>query len=165
MDWWIVKQLRAMILTDLRDFVPQGYFEGEVEKFKLHHRIKNSDHFSREYRWGYLAGKLGKRLFFESTAIMSARQVSASEVLMNLGMLAIAEAAHGVTMQLSKDAEEKGVSDCNAGAVAEQLGHQHIPTLSNIVMGASRTVFALSHTARGRAVLPAIYFEEVSYQP
>jgi hypothetical protein len=108
-----------MILTDLRDLVPQGYFESEVEKFKLHHRIKNSDHFSREYRWGYLAGKLGKRLFFESTAIMSARQVSASEV-----------------MQLSKDAEEKGVSDRNAGAVAEQLGHQHIPTLSNNVMGA-----------------------------
>ncbi len=134
MDWWIVKQLRAMILTDLRDFVPQGYFESEAEKFKLHHGIKNSDHFSRELRWGYLAGKLGKRLFFESTAIMSARQVSASEVLMHLGILASAEAAHGVTMQLSKDVEEKGVSDCNTGAVAEQHGHQYIPTLSNNVM-------------------------------
>lgn len=134
MDWWIVKQLRAMILTDLRDFVPHGYFESKAEKFKLHHGIKNSDHFSRELRWGYLAGRLGKRLFFESTAIMSARQVSASELLMNLGMLAGAEAAQGITTQLSKDAEAKGVSDGNAGAVAEQLGHQHIPTLSNNVM-------------------------------
>lgn len=136
MDWWIVKQLRAMILTDLRDFVPHGYFESEAEKFKLHHGIKNSDHFSRELRWGYLAGRLGKRLFFESTAIMSARQVSACEVLMNLGMLAGAEAAQGVATQLSKDVEDKGVSDGNAGAVAKQLGNQHIPTLSNNVRGA-----------------------------
>jgi hypothetical protein len=135
-DWWIVKQLRAMILTDLRDFVPQGYFESEAEKFKLHRGTKNSDHFSRELRWGYLVGRLGKRLFFDSTAIMSARQVSASEVLMNLGMLAGAEAAQGVATQLSKDVEDKGVSDGNAGAVAEQLGHQHRPTLSNNVGGA-----------------------------
>ena len=55
MDWWIVKQLRAMILTDLRDFVPQGYFESEAEKFKLYDGIKNSGHFSREIRCGYLA--------------------------------------------------------------------------------------------------------------
>jgi hypothetical protein len=106
-DWWIVKQLRVMILTDLSDFVPHGYFESEAEKFKLHDGIKNSDHFSRELRWGYLAGRLGKRLYFESTAIMSPRQVSASEVLMNLGMLASAEAAQGATKQLSKDAEAK----------------------------------------------------------
>lgn len=135
-DWWIVKQLRAMILTDLRDFVPQGYFESEVEKWKLHDGIKNSDHFSRELRWGYLAGKLGRTLFFESTAILSARQVSASEVLMNLGMLAAAEAAQGVTTNLSKDAEAKGVSDGNAGAVAKQLEDQQIPILSNNVRGA-----------------------------
>ncbi|MDP1594366.1 MAG: hypothetical protein Q8L80_09030 [Gallionella sp.] len=102
MDWWILKQLRAMILTDLRDFVPHGYFESEVEKFKLDDRITGADHFSHELRWGYLAGDLGRRLFFKSTAIMSARQVSASEVLMNLGMLAGAEAAQGSTTQLSK---------------------------------------------------------------
>ena len=135
-DWWIVKQLRAMVLEDLRDFVPQGYFESEAERFQFHDGTKNSAHFSRELRWGYLAGKLGKRLFFESTATMSARQVSASEVLMNLGMLAAAEAAQGVTTQLSKDAKEAAVSDGNAGAVAEQLGHQQIPTLSNNVIGA-----------------------------
>ncbi|MGZ5018535.1 MAG: hypothetical protein ACXV8U_22440 [Methylobacter sp.] len=135
MDWWIMKQLRAMVLTDLRDFVPQGYFESEVEKFKFDNRIKNSDHFSRELRWGYLAGKLGKMLFFESS-VMSARQVSASEVLMNLGMLAGAEAAQGAAKQLSKDAKIMGVSDGNAGAVAEQLGRQHIPTLSNNIVEA-----------------------------
>jgi hypothetical protein len=135
-DWWIMKQLRAMVLEDLRDFVPQGYFESEAERFKFHDGIKNSAHFSRELRWGYLAGKLGKRLFFESIATMSARQVSASEVLMNLGMLAAGEAAQGVTTQLSKDAKKAGVSDGNAGAVAEQLGHQQIPTLSNNVIGA-----------------------------
>jgi hypothetical protein len=135
-DWWIVKQLRTMVLIDLRDFVPHGYFESEAEKFKFHDSLKNAEHFSREIRWGYLAGKLGQRLFFESTTIMSARQVSASEVLMNLGMLASAEAAQDATAQLSKDAEAKGVLGCNAGGVAEQLEHEHIPTLSNNVVGA-----------------------------
>lgn len=136
MDWWILKQLRAMILTDLRDFVPQSYFESEVEKFKLDDRITGADHFSHELRWGYLAGDLGRRLFFKSTAIMSARQVSASEVLMNLGMLVSAEAARGVTTQLSKDAGLKGVADGNAGVVAKQLEDQQIPTLTNNVKGA-----------------------------
>ena len=92
MDWWIVKQLRATILTDLHDFIPKNYFEREADRFKLHNGLKNSAHYSREFRWGYLASKLGKRLFFESTIIMSAKQVSASELLMNLGLLAIAEA-------------------------------------------------------------------------
>lgn len=136
MDWWIVKQLRAMVLNDLREFVPHGYFENEVENLKLHDQIKNSDHFNRELKWGYLAGNLGKMLFFESNVIMSARQVSASEVLMNLGMLACAEAAQGVTMQISKTAKEAGISDGNAGTVAEQLDLQHIPTLSDNVEGA-----------------------------
>lgn len=136
MDWWIVKQLRAMILTDLRDFVPPGYFESEAENFKLDSGITGSDYFSHELKWGYLAGDLGRRLFFESTAIMSARQVSASEVLMNLGMLAGAEAAQGVTTRLLEMAEVKGVSDGNSGAVAKQLEDQQIPTLSNNVSGA-----------------------------
>ena len=43
MDWWIVKQLRAQILEDLREFVPQGYFESEVEKFYLNDGIKKGD--------------------------------------------------------------------------------------------------------------------------
>jgi hypothetical protein len=136
MDWWIVKQLRAIILTDLRDFVPKGYFESEVEKLKLHDGIKNSDHFNRELKWGYLAGKLGKRLFFESPAIMSARQVSASEVLMHLGLLASAETAQGAATQLANDAEVKGFPDGNAKAVAKQLEDQHIPILSDNVRGA-----------------------------
>lgn len=136
MDWWILNQLRAMILTDLRDFIPHGYFESEVEKFKLDDRLTGADHFFRELRWGYLAAKLGKKLFFDSTSSMSARQVSASDVLMNLGMLVSAEAARDVTTQLSKDAGLKGVSDGNAGAVAAQLRDEHIPTLSNNIRGA-----------------------------
>lgn len=136
MDWWIIKQLRAMVLNDLREFVPQGYFESDVDNLKLHDQIKNSAHFNRELKWGYLAGKLGKMLFFESTVIMTAKQVSASEVLMNLGLLACAEASQGVVTQISTAAKEAGISDGNAGTVAEQLGHQHIPTFTDNVKGA-----------------------------
>ncbi len=136
MDWWIVKQLRAMLLEDLREFIPDGYFDGEVEQFKLNDGIENSKHFSSELAWGYLAGTLGKKLFFDTTTCMSARQVSACEVLMNLGMLAGAEAAHGATEQLSKKAKKLGISDRNAGNVAEQLQNDAIPTLSDNVEGA-----------------------------
>jgi hypothetical protein len=135
MDWWIVKQLRAMLLEDLRDFVPDGYFEGDVEQFKLNDGIENSKHFSSELTWGYLAGTLGQKLFFDTTAFMSARQVSACEVLMNLGMLAGVEATHGVTEQQSKKAKKLGISDGNAGNVAEQLQNDSIPTLSKNVVG------------------------------
>lgn len=125
-----------MLLEDLRDFVPDGYFEGDVEKFKLNDGIENSKHFSSELRWGYLAGTLGQKLFFDSYTVMSARQVSACEVLMNLGMLAGAEAAHGVTEGLSKRAKNVGISDDNAGIVVEQLQNDTIPSLSNNVVGA-----------------------------
>lgn len=136
LDWWIVKQLRAMVIDDLCDLVPDGYFDGEVEQFRLNDIIENSEHFSSELRWGYLAGTLGKKLFFDSTATMTARQVSACEVLMNLGMLAGAEAAHGMSAQVSKKAKKMGVADGNAGLVAEQLQSEGIPTLSNNVVGA-----------------------------
>lgn len=131
LDWWIVKQLRSMVLTDLREFIPDNYFSGEVETFKFHEGIANAAHWSSEMRWGYLAGNFGRKLFFHSTAIMTARQTSAAEVLMNLGMLAGAEAAQGTSQQLAIEATAKGVSDGNAGAVAEQLRVEHIPTLTN----------------------------------
>jgi hypothetical protein len=67
---------------------------------------------------------------------MSARQVSASEVLMMLGILAASEASQGASMQLSIDAKAAGVSDGNAGVVAAQLRDQHIPTSTNNVRGA-----------------------------
>ena len=159
MDWWIVKQLRAMVLTDLGGFVPKGYFENEtneIKKLKLHNGIEGSDYFSRELKWGYLAGKLGQQLFFKSTANMSARQVSASEVLMNLGILAAAEAA---ATQLSKVANAKGVSDSNAGAVAEQLGEQQIPTLLNNVSGALKQYLRYLTPLEAEPFLPLLESE------
>lgn len=150
-----------MVLQDLRDFVPQGYFESEAERFKFYDGIKISAHFSSELRWGYLAGKLGKRLIFESTAIMSARQVSASEVLMNLGVLAAAEAVQGVTTQSSKDAKEAAVSDGNAGAVAEQPGRQQILTLSNNVIGALEQYFRYLKPLEAKPFRPLLFSNRI----
>jgi hypothetical protein len=136
LDWWIVKQLRGMVLTDLREFVPEGYFSGGIEAFRLHEGMANATHYSSEMRWGYLAGRLGQKLSFHSTVTMTARQTAATELLMNLGMLAAAEAAQGASEQLSSDAKAKGVSDGNAGPVPEQLRADHIPTLSENIRGA-----------------------------
>lgn len=136
MNGWVVKQLRAKIIEDLREFVEDGYFDGELEKFKLNVGIENSGHYSHELRWGYLASKLGTGLFFHSDAIMTARQVAAAEVLMNLGMLAGAEAFYGIAMPLSQRAKAAGVSDENAGVAAEQCRNEVIPSLSDNVVGA-----------------------------
>ncbi|MBK1890629.1 TIR domain-containing protein [Undibacterium sp. 14-3-2] len=133
MDWWILKQLRAMLLSDLRDFIPEGYFESKRNEFVLHDSIANAKHFSNELRWGYLAGTLGKKLFFEDSSALSARQISASEVLMNLGMLTATEAMHGSTNQLAMQAQMAEISDGNAGIVANQLEKEHIPILRDIV--------------------------------
>ena len=135
-DWWIIKQLRSMVLTDLREFVPEEYFAGETETFRCNEGIANAAHYSSEMRWGSLAGKLGQKLIYHSTVIMTARQTSAADVLMNLGLLAATEAAQGVCHQLSLAAKAKGVSDGNAGPVAEQLRRESIPTLVNNVRGA-----------------------------
>lgn len=136
MDWWILKQLRAQVLIDLQDFIPQDYFEKEIDTFKFSSAFKNSDHLSRELRWGYLAAKFGLGLFFESTITMTARQVSACEVLMNLGLLAGAEAVKNSTTQLSDFARINNISDGNAGEIAEQLKEQHIPTFIDNIRSA-----------------------------
>ena len=135
-DWWIIKQLRSMVLTDLRELIADDYFAGEAEAFRFNEGIANAAHYSSEMRWGSLAGKLGQKLFYHSTVIMTARQTSAAEVLINLGLLAATEAAQGASHQLSLAAKAKGVSDGNAGPVAEQLRTANIPTLVNNVRAA-----------------------------
>lgn len=155
-DWWIIKQLRSMVLTDLREFVREGYFSSEAEAFKLHEGFANAAHNSSEMRWGYLAGRLGHKLFFDFTVIMTARQTSAAELLMNLGMLAAAEAAHRTSHHLSSDAKAKGVSDANAGPVAEQLRAEHIPTLSKNIRAALKQYLRYLTSPEAAAFVPLL---------
>lgn len=136
MDWWILKQLRAMVLTDLQNFIPEGHFESEPDKFKFSETTEGAKQFSSELRWGYLAGTLGKQLFFDGPSNLSPRQVSASDVLMNLGILAAAEAMHGLTKQLAIKAKNVNISDGNANNVANQLENEQIPTLLENIKGA-----------------------------
>jgi len=125
-----------MVLVDLKEFIPKGYFGGMAEEFRLDGSIKGAKHFSYEIRWGYLAGVIGKKLFFESETIMSPRQVAASDVLMNLGMLVAAEAVQGTTEALDEYAKEKNVTGGNAQEIATQLSEEQIPVLIKNVVGA-----------------------------
>ena len=161
LDWWIIKQLRSMVLTDLREFVPEEYFAGETETFRFNEGIANAAHYSSEMRWGSLAGKLGQKLIYHSTVIMTARQTSAADVLMNLGLLAATEAAQGVSHQLSLAAKAKDVSDENAGPVAEQLRTTNIPTLVSNVRGALTQYLRYLTTFEAEPFLPLL---EVSTQ-
>ena len=66
----------------------------------------------------------------------TAQQVSASDLLMNLGLLASAEANFSSTKQLSDNAILKGLPDGNSGNVSRQLQTEHIPTFKANVQGA-----------------------------
>lgn len=91
MNVWILKELRAQVLFDLREFVPKGYF---VRENPL---IINGVDTSHDEKWGYLALALGEKLLYESQAYLltaSARQTAAIELLISLGMLASFEITH-----------------------------------------------------------------------
>ena len=136
MDWWTLKQLRAQVVNDLQNLIPNGYFENEAKDMKFDPSFGNAKHLSAEFRWGYLATKLGRDLFFEGPLNMTARQVSASEVLMNLGMLASSEAVLATSRQLSQRAAELKIPDGNSGKVAEKVETEHIPTFEENIKGA-----------------------------
>lgn len=133
MDSWVLKQLRAFVLTDLKDFIPSGYFDNELEELRLSNSFSASKYLSFELHWGKLAAELGSKLYFQSPVGLTARQVSASELLMNLGMLAAAASMLSVTEQMSNKAALYNIPDGNSGNVASQINNDHIPIFhSNI---------------------------------
>ncbi|MFW5488140.1 MAG: hypothetical protein ACNI3A_06960 [Desulfovibrio sp.] len=136
MDWWLLKQLRSMVISDLKNFIPPDYFEQKKDHFQITNQLQNSDYISKELRWGFLAGKMGKDLFFNETPIMSARQKSASEVLMNLGLLAEAEAARLACESCQHLADTKKILITNPGEVASQIQSEQIPILEENIKGA-----------------------------
>lgn len=67
--------------------------------------------------------------------------MSASELLMNIGMLATAKVKLSATTQIHEKATEHGRDDGNSGAVAKQIESEHIPTLeNNIIHGLERYI-------------------------
>jgi len=160
LDWWIEAQLRAMLITDLHPLIPDGYFEGEKEKFTIDPSIDKSGHISQEMRWGHLAGTLGKRLFFDNAIAMTARQKSAADVLMNIGMLVAAQAAFQSTANVKRIALEKKVYDGNAGNVAAQLENDQIPVLKENVRGALVQYIRHLSKTEARPLLPLLSRED-----
>lgn len=91
MDFWMLKELNAQVLFDLREFVPKAHF---VRENPL---IINGVDTSHDEKWGYLAWALGERLLYESQAHLltgSARQIAAIELLISLGKLTSFEITH-----------------------------------------------------------------------
>jgi hypothetical protein len=142
LNWWTQKQLRSMLMTDLSNLIPVGYFESKTDTFALNAAIANSGHISNEMRWGYLAGTLGKKLFFDNAIQMTARQKSAAEVLMNLGMYVSVTAAQQSCNALTELADKKGLPDGNAKEVSLQIQNQQLPVLTDNV-NASLTQYLL----------------------
>lgn len=136
MDSWVLKQLRAFVLSELKGHIPKNYFDQRLESLELNSSFGAHEYLSFENQWGYLATKLGKELYFESPLDLTPRQIAASELLMNLGMLASSEASLSACEQIHKKAVEKGISDGNSGNVAAQLKNKHIPTIQGNIKGA-----------------------------
>ncbi len=136
MDWWILKQLRAQVLSDLQEFIPDGHFTQDAEHFTIPNEIEGSKHFSDEIKWGILATKLGEELLYTPPALMTARQVAASDTLMNLGLLVSTEAKYDLLLKFSQLAGDKDVSTGNVPEVAAQLEKEHLPTFKKNLSGA-----------------------------
>ena len=126
-DWWILKQLRGQVISDLKDIIPSDYFDNAEVTLALDSRIKDSKHLSFELGWGSLAATIGRKLLFHSTTPMSARQISASEVLMHLGLLAASEAQRNTCERLSQAAIENNIADGNSTSVERQLREEIVP--------------------------------------
>jgi hypothetical protein len=138
MEWWILKQLRAQVLTDLKNIIPNNYFDEKPDEISVSDGFANKESLERELCWGYLAIKLGHNLFFNGPTEMSARQVSAAEVLMHLGTLAASEVQQNTTQQLTNRAKSLGVDDGNAEMAFKQLESQVIPNFRKNVDGGLR---------------------------
>lgn len=135
MDPWILKQLRGRVISDLGNLIPQGHFNTEVPWAVLNKGFENSKYLSYELKWGYLAGTLGQELYFRPTELMSARQVSAAEMLMHLGLLAAMEASHASCSKLAEMANALGVPDGNSKVVSKQMHSEGLPLLRKNVLG------------------------------
>lgn len=136
MSWWVEDQLKAALLTDLRPIIPEGYFELESNKLQLDASLDKTGHLSKELSWGTTAGRLGHSTYFKNTAIIAPRQLSAADVLMNLGMLVAARASHQACSNVKARADSLKVFDGNAEKVALQLKEEQIPQLELNVRGA-----------------------------
>lgn len=149
MDWWIIKQLRAFVMTDLCGFFDEIEFERASDNFKVSSNIPNHQHFLREFRWARGACAVGKRLFFTPAFGMTARHIAASDVLMNMGLLTSAETMHEMLTQICNYAAKIGKSVGNSGDVKMQLEREHIPVfLDNLTGALTRYFYYLSQTEK-----------------
>ena len=73
MDWWVNKQLRAFVMTELHGYLDLSGFENPPDNLKVSSSLKNSRHYSRELEWAHCAWIAGKKLFFMPAPGMSAR--------------------------------------------------------------------------------------------
>ncbi|OXX51429.1 hypothetical protein B9J80_14005 [Vibrio sp. V12_P9A6T4] len=136
MDEWVLKQLRAQVISDLKNHISTGYFSQNLESMAFSDAFKNHEYLSIENKWGYLAAKVGKKIYFDQSENLLPRELAACDVLMNLGFLASSKACLNVCEQIEQKAIENGVSDGNSGKVANQFKNQHIPTYHMNIKGA-----------------------------
>lgn len=141
MDWWIVNQLRAFLLSDLSSYVHEEDFTNAPDSLNISSQFDNHEHFTRELKWAYSAGNIGRKLFFAPPLGMTARQISACDVLMNMGLLTAAHTMHSMLSRLCDKAAKAGVSSGNANDVKENLEREHIPVFSDNISQALKQYF------------------------
>jgi hypothetical protein len=141
MDWWTIKQLRAFVISDISEFINPIEFEKIPDEHKIRSNVPNYQHFTQELHWAKFAATTGKHLFFSPTLGMSARQISASDVLMNMGLLTSAETMYKMLTQLCNDAAKARRSAGNSRDIRDQLKREHIPVFQENMRGALSQYF------------------------
>lgn len=122
-------------MAELGQCIDPVEFEKVSAQMTVTNTMPNHEHFARELKWGYSATVCGKKLFYAPLVGMTARQLSASEVLMHLGLLTSAQAQHGMLKQIAAASKDKRATG-NAGEVRDQLAREHIPTFLENLRGA-----------------------------
>ena len=143
LDFWIVKQLRAAILSDLRDFIPVEYFETlAITPFDT--TISNHAHRTFEMNWGNLAATKARTMFFCSNLAMSPRQVAATEMLLHLGLLTSTSVIRSAHTALKEQARKTSFDDSEK-IVGSPVSHEGISQLiANVTNGLRQYLLHLS---------------------
>ncbi|MGN2670301.1 hypothetical protein [Aliivibrio fischeri] len=120
MDWMIINQLKAEVSSELKEFIPQGYFEQDLETFKFNKYLDPDGFLTKQKQWGYLAASLGNELLQSNKEIMTAKQKCASQVLLFIGLYESTYAGKKITEKNHLLACEKNLIGNNVPIVLEE---------------------------------------------
>ena len=115
----LISQLKAEVSSELKEFIPQGYFDQDLEGFKFNKYLDPDGFLTKQIQWGHLAARLGNELLQSNIQIMTAKQKCASQVLLFIGLYESTYVGKKITEKNHSLACEKNLIENSAHLVLE----------------------------------------------